>query len=215
MSFSGSLRHPVGLSLMTLFLAAAPSLFLRTLPTPSLLQSLIVLGASIFFMLFIPAAIIRLIYGSPISTFGLALPRDLREAAKLMLIALLALIPIAILLSTQGAFRTYYSRYDISIPSFLIDAGLFALLYYIAEGFLFFGFLFFGLWPRLRYHSFWIVSTLFSLLHFAKPPLEILLSFFSALLFCHLSLKTKSIFPAALVHFIIAFILNVLVTFWS
>lgn len=218
MSFPGSLQRPLFLSLITLFLSAAPSIFFsssRLSRTFSpLLEPLIALSLSIFFMLLAPMVIIRLKSNRALSDFGWRNARDTKEAIKLIAISLLILIPIIVLLSFQDGFREYYSsRYTTSVPSFFLDAGLFTLLYYIAEGFLFFGFLFFYLWPRMHYYSFLVVSALFSFLHFAKPPLEILLSFFSALLFCHLSIKTKSIFPAAIVHFIIAFILNTLITF--
>lgn len=217
MFFSRLLQHPFSLFIVTLFLAVAPSFFIpfsylyRHFSLLS--QSLIVLGKSLFFMLAMPMAIIAFVLDKPLSAFGWLVPKNRKEVGKAIVLASLVFIPIILLFSTYESFRGRYSLYGASIPYFLLNAGLFASLYYLAEGFLFFGFLFFGFWPRLRYHSFWIVSILFTLLHVTKPGPEIAFSFFSSLIFCYLSLKTKSVFPAAIVHVVIAFILNVLVTF--
>lgn len=217
MSFSKLSQRPFSILFLAFFLAIAPSVLL---PFSFLYrhfalfpQSAIVLIKSIFFLLLVPAAIIKYVWGRSVSDFGWTLPSNNKAAMKLAIIALLLFIPVAIALSTLEGFQLRYSSYGAPLSYFLLDAGLFAFLYYIAEGFLFFGFLFFGLWPRLRYHSFWIVSIVFAFLHITKPPLEILFSLFGGLIFCYLSVKTRSIFPAAIVHFIAAFILNVLVTF--
>ena len=217
MSMSRIFRHPFWLIPLAFLLNAAPSLFLSFLPldwcVPLSLQTAILSFASLAFLVALPLAMIIFFFHEKPASYGWRLPVDTRAARNLTLSATLLLLPVILFLSTQDAFRAYYSRPGISIFTFLVTGGAFTFLYYLSEEFLFHGFLFFGLWPRLGYHSFWIISTLFAFLHITKPPAEIALSFFGSLIFCHLSLKTKSFLPATIVHFIIAFSLNALTTF--
>lgn len=210
-------RHPLSIVFLTLFLAAAPSAFI---PYSYLYknfslaaQPFVLLAAAIIFLVLIPVAIIRFVYSQPLTAFGWRLPEDTKETRKLIIVSLLAFLPIILFFSTQDIFRLYYSSYGISIELFLLKGVLLTLLYYLAEEFLFHGFFFFALWHRLRYHSYWIVSGLFAFLHITKPPQEIAFSFFASMVFCHLSYRTKSFIPAAIVHFTIGLALNILATF--
>lgn len=211
------LRHPISLVLLTFFLNVAPSSFLpfsylyRNFSLSS--QSVALLLVTLIFLVALPLATIIFVFNEKPAAFGWRLPSDLREAKKVAAYAILALLPFILFFSTQDIFRGYYSTYGVSISDFLLKAVFLTFFYYLAEEFLFHGFLFFGLWSRVRYHSFWIVSLLFAFLHIGKPPTEIIFSFFASLLFCYLSLKTKSFLPAAIVHYTIALMLNIIATF--
>ena len=85
--------------------------------------------------------------------------------------------------------------------------------YYIGEECFFRGFLFLGLWRRVRWHSFWITDVLFTLAHIGKPGLEILLCIPASIIFNCLTLFTRSIVPAVIVHTIMGIMLSILVTF--
>lgn len=217
MSISRILRHPFSLILLAFFLNAAPSLLLSFLPfyhrAPSSLQAILLSLATFASLVLLPMAIIAFLFREKLSVYGWRLPADPRTARRLIAATTLLLLPLVLFLSTQDIFREYYARHGMTPVAFLITGGIATLLYFLSEEFLFHGFLFFGLLPRLGSHSFWIISALFAFLHITKPPAEIALSFFTSLIFCHLSLKTKSFLPAAIVHFFIAFTLNTLTTF--
>ncbi|OGM94104.1 hypothetical protein A2610_01890 [Candidatus Wolfebacteria bacterium RIFOXYD1_FULL_48_65] len=214
MSLSRILHHPLGLIGLVFFLSAAPSVFLPfsylyqhiSLPFRTIILSLVAL----VFLMLVPMAVIVFLFEEKLSAYGWRLPVDTHASRRLIIASTLVLLPFIFYLSTQDIFHGYYSRYGIGFLEFLVTGGIFTFLYYLAEEFLFRGFLFFGLWPRLGYHSFWIIGSLFAFLHITKPPAEIILSFFASIIFCYLSLKTKSFLPAAIVHFIIAVVLNVL-----
>lgn len=219
MSISRIFRHPFWLITLAFFLNAVPSLLLSYSSLyqriPLSFQPAILSLASALFLMLIPMTMIVFLFHEKLADYGWRLPVDTRASRKLIISVTLILLPFILFLSTQDIFREYYSRHGITPFEFLVTGGVFTFLYFLSEEFLFRGFLFFGLWPRLGYHSFWIISVLFAFLHITKPPTEIVLSFFTSFIFCYLSLKTKSFIPAAIVHFIIALTLNALIAFTS
>jgi membrane protease YdiL (CAAX protease family) len=87
------------------------------------------------------------------------------------------------------------------------------VIYYFCEEFIFRGVLFFGLWDKLKFHTFWIVNILFALLHFTKPLPEVFFAFFVGSAMTYLSFKTKSFLPAVVTHASISLILNFLILY--
>lgn len=168
---------------------------------------------SLVWMLLIPLLYVIYILKERPDTFGFTLPHPAAYAIKLTVLSSLLLLPLAVLLGLRPEFQYAYSLRDATIVQFFFQYVFLACIYYVAESFLFFGFLFHNLWNRLHYHSFWITGATFALMHIMKPRLEIATAFFTGLLFCYLSRKTKSILPVAIVHFILALTVNVLVTF--
>jgi len=168
--------------------------------------------SSSLIMFVLPALVIKLIFDKPLSSFGLCLPNKLSEAIKLSTAAILTSLPVMFFLSSQTTFQEYYT--------FKQSFGLFLLisigpggLYYFSEEFIFRGILFFGLWDRLKLHSFWIAGLIFALFHIGKPSGEVLVAFFLGLMFSYLSFKTKSFLPAVVVHMTLAFVLNTIINF--
>ena len=115
--------------------------------------------------------------------------------------------------SVKSTKQDYYSFKRGPLFNFLALIILPSLIYYFAEEFLFRGFLFWGLWHKIKYHSFWITSLIFSIFHLSKPLPEVFFAFFVSLIFCYLSFKTKSFVPAAVTHFLVAIALNALIIF--
>ena len=165
-------------------------------------------------MLVVPLTVIRFILKEKFRSYGWCLPENNRQAILLTLFSLMVLIPVMVFFGTQESFQKFYTLQDVSLGNFLLMSVFLSFVYYASEEFLFRGFLFWGLWRRVGYHSFWIISLIFTLLHITKPLLEIPFAFFASLLFCYLSFKTKSFIPAFVVHFTIALVLNILVTFF-
>ena len=167
---------------------------------------------AVIVLFIIPFYIIKFIYKKKIVDFGFRMPENLSYTIKLTVLILVFFTPIMFFLSKQTSFQDYYSV-DQNIINFIL-LSIISGIYYFAEEFLFRGLLFFGIWDKFKFHSFWIVNTLFALFHIGKPPYEIILAFFLGLTLTYLSYKTKSFIPAVVVHFTLALILNIIVTFF-
>jgi membrane protease YdiL (CAAX protease family) len=167
------------------------------------LYSNIFLVASSFLLCFVfPALIAKFLFKEKLATLGLIFPQQKIVASMLTVLALLILLPCIYWLTKQHEFQTFYSLKD---PRYAVIAFMNVVLfpiYYFAEEFFYRGFLFLGLWKRVRWHSFWVTDLFFAFAHLGKPGLEILLSMFASVIFNVLTLSTRSILPAFITHFI-------------
>ncbi|HEY4510649.1 MAG TPA: type II CAAX endopeptidase family protein [Candidatus Paceibacterota bacterium] len=170
-----------------------------------------ILIASLLGMLLLPFITIKYAYGRNIKEFGLCLPENTKRAIIYTIAATIIFIPFAIFTSKVEGVRSFYALQNVSVGDFVIGVIFFGFLYYIVEEFLFRGFLFWGLWEKIGYHSFWVNGLLFSLLHLGKPLVEIPLAFGLSLPLSWISLKTKSSLPAAFVHFFLALVVNLII----
>ncbi|MBI4034243.1 MAG: CPBP family intramembrane metalloprotease [Candidatus Brennerbacteria bacterium] len=166
-------------------------------------------------MFFLPLFLIKSVFKDNFGNYGLRRPEDLKKASLLSSAAILVLLPIVLFFGAEESFREYYSMGGLSPIHFFFTAIFASSVYYIAEEFLFRGFLFWGLWRGIKYHSFWVSALLFAFFHLTKPIPEVIFAFFAGLVFAYLSFKTKSFIPAAVVHFILALVLNVIIFFLS
>jgi membrane protease YdiL (CAAX protease family) len=162
----------------------------------------------------VPIICIKYFFKKSPADFGFRLPEDVRESVRLSGLALLVFLPIVIFFGTRPEFQQYYILKE-KINIFFIFSILTSALYYFSEEFLFRGFLFFGLIESLgtkfKWFSFLIINLLFAFFHIGKPFSEIVFAFFLGVVFCYLSLKTKSFLPAATLHFVLAILLNLTV----
>ena len=210
------LKSPAVIIVLSLFLAVFnswPAFFFLKIglfDTDSVWFSLATAISAFLLMFLLPSFLIKYAFKEKLSDFGLNIP-NIKETLKLSLTILLIFLPIIFFLSGQKSFEDYYFINGQLNIFFLLTSAFASLFYYFSEEFLFRGFLFFGLWNRLKIHSFWIISLLFSFLHLSKAKGEFIFAFFFSLAACYLSLKTKSFIPAVLVHFILALTLNILV----
>jgi membrane protease YdiL (CAAX protease family) len=149
--------------------------------------------------LIIPAAASKFIFRKKLSDLGLRLPSGKAKTFGLIVIALIILAPSIYLLSKQADFKTYYTMRQ---PTFSKLAAMTVCfpIYYFAEEFFFRGFLFLGLWHKVKWHSFWMTEIIFTFSHIGKPGLEILLCVPASVVFNCLTLYTKSFYPAFIVH---------------
>ena len=167
--------------------------------------------SSLVFMLSIPLFFGKHILGKNTGEFGFCIPQNSGVAMKLAIICLLIFMPIVFILSKEHSVQNFYLIKN-GFGIFFILATISRGIYYIGEEFLFRGFMFFGLWDKIKIHSLWVTSLVFALLHMGKPVEEIFFSFFLSLSLCFISLKTKSFLPSFVIHFVLAITLNVLVT---
>lgn len=175
----------------------------------------VAVAISAFFIMFvIPALIIKFVFKKELSDFGLSIPKDLSRALKLIAIALLILLPFIFLLASKTNFQEFYLIKHSFSGLFFLEI-LASCLYFFSEEFLFRGVLFFGLWDKLKLHTFWITNLIFAIFHLNKPYGEVFFAFFTGLLLSYVSLKTKSFIPAAIIHTILAFVLNITVIIYS
>lgn len=143
---------------------------------------------------------------------GIAWPKNKVFTIILMLLALSFLIPFMIYFAKQNAFQDYSMR-QMSVPSFIVITAVLFPIYYIGEECFMRGFLFLGLWKRVGWHSFWITDVLFTLFHLGKPIPEVLLCIPASVIFNFLTLFTRSVVPAIIVHSIMGATLSTLVTY--
>lgn len=208
------LASPLGLSLTAVFLTILsvipPLAFgLRSMdPFANLVQA----AAAILCLIIVPLLIVRYLFKGNPADYGWRLPE---KGSKPVATTLLVLVPLVLLMAGIAhapGFKEYYERPLSAEPGILFVMFLVPAAYYAAEEFLFRGFLLMPLWRSLRLGGIALSLALFTLLHLGKPALELALAALIGVLLCWLSLRTKSFVPAAIVHYVIAVALNVLVS---
>lgn len=126
------------------------------------------------------------------------------------LAALAALSQIPLLLKYESV-RQFYLLPEQPLYLTLLFIGPLALIYYLSEEFLFRGFLGFTLYKNIGLASIAVIAILFGVLHAGKPFEEIWWSVGFSIIFSWVSIETKSFLPAALLHFLLAFVISVVV----
>lgn len=130
-------------------------------------------------------------------------------------IPLITLLVIGIFLfSYEESLYKYYPQYYQKIDSTVLGLS-FPLRYIIYEAVylfqfygveLFFrGFILWVLHKKLGDGAIFISSAMYYYIHFSKPPLEIISSFFGGLILCIIVMRTKSIWTGIIFHITIAF----------
>lgn len=162
-------------------------------------------------MFVIPAITIRLIFKKPLSDFGLFAPTNYKQYISPICIILGIFLPFIYFLSKQIDFQNlYFVKYGIV---FFLVQTIFSAFYYFGEEFIFRGLMHFSLWNRFKFHSLWIINIIFLIFHWGKPTAELSFAFFLGVALNYLSYKTKSFIPAFIIHWLLALVLNILVTF--
>ncbi|MEX1014468.1 MAG: type II CAAX endopeptidase family protein [Candidatus Paceibacterota bacterium] len=162
-------------------------------------------------MFVVPIFSIIFLFKKDVSIFGFRWPK-IKDSKFIIYFLSFIFIAIAFLMSFNESFQNYY-QLNLSLPEFLWQLVFLSLIYYLSEEFLFRGFMFFGLFRKIGLHSFWVVTLIFTLFHIGKPGIEIVFASIFSLFLCFLSYKTKSFLPAAILHFLVALTLNIMVNF--
>ena len=172
-------------------------------------------GVAAIFMLAAPVAIIKFWFKKNLAEFGLALPQNKKETLLLTAIIFLINLPIILFFSKQPDFQSYYGLANLDLLSgYAIIFTLLPAIYYFSEEFLFRGFLFLGIYQESVLKSYIITAVIFSAFHIGKPAAEIYYAFFFGLMACYLTQKSRSVLPAAAVHFALSMILNLLIIYF-
>jgi membrane protease YdiL (CAAX protease family) len=167
---------------------------------------------NIFWLFILPIAFNTLIRRENLKDIGIAWPKNTALTIILIIIALSLLIPFMIYFAKQNTFQSY-SMGNMHVFQFAFIVTVLFPLYYVGEECFMRGFLFLGLWKRVGWHSFWITDVLFTAFHLAKPIPEVLLCIPASVIFNCLTLFTRSIVPAIIVHSIMGATLSTLVTY--
>lgn len=202
---SAFFRSTAGVLLTVVALVVLASLPISLgLERTSLLGASVLTLAALVSFLVIPLLLIRFVLKGDPRSYGWRLPENALDAIIHSIPILVILLGTLMLVSRTEAFQSFYSLQGTDVVSgiaFLIPAYL---VYYLAEEFLFRGYLFHAL--RSKGLIFTLVANvaLFALFHIHKPGVEILTAGLTALLFCLLTERTKSVLPAVLLHMIAA-----------
>lgn len=197
------------LTVLTFFLAYGASLYrLAGIESSLVLAVLGAASAALFFMV-IPILLIRKGLHAHERDYGFKIP-NVRAHAFSIGGVLVAHLLAAFVLSTTAAYQQFYMLPE-SGYVFVTVFVLCAALYFIAEEFLFRGFLLFSLWKRYRYIGAALSVAIFAVLHFAKAPGEMFIALVSGSSLVWLSLRTTSYIPAAVIHATFALALLALV----
>jgi membrane protease YdiL (CAAX protease family) len=136
-----------------------------------------------------------------ISEFGLRL--NLTESIKYALSLLVLASPLIINAAHMPEFRAYYPiwRTNTLWEAIYFEVVVLSLLMFNNE-FFFRGFFLFSLEKEIGRKAIIIHAFPYTLAHLGKPWLEIPYSFLAGLIFGYIALKTKSILPTFLTHWI-------------
>lgn len=147
-----------------------------------------------------------------IKDLGIRPPISLKAAMMYSGILLLIVLPgfYYICIADQQMRTVYAIPHSVNMV-YLTFLQLFILpIYYFCEEFFFRGFYFMYLWKKIGWHSYWITEITFMFAHAGKPMIEIWVSFPVGILLNFLTLKTRSIYPAVVVHTCIGMTINTL-----
>ncbi len=163
-------------------------------------------------MLALPLAAIKYLFKKDWHGFGWAWPQLDKKTWRVAIGMVLANLLLLFWLAHWPEFESNYRIYSGS-NLFFIASAILSLAYYLAEEFLFRGFLFLGLKTSWGNQSYWLTSLVFALFHIGKSLPEAVYAFFLSWPLCWLTYKSKSVWPAVIIHFLAALTLNILVNY--
>ena len=163
-----------------------------------------------FFFLAVVPVVVLSVWGKKLSYFGLQLG-DWRTGLKYSAALLAISLPFMAYGAGLADFGLYYPLWKGALNGWkqFILFELFVGLIMFSTEFFYRGFLLFNLkdkWWGNLFHAF-----LYMLVHLGKPGIEVPYSFFAGYVFGWVDLKTNSILPSFLMHFISSVIFDLLI----
>ncbi len=139
---------------------------------------------------------------------------DKRNSIILILLSILVITPVIIIVSRNPQFKTTYPLFKImknSSYDFIRYEAAFLFFFFFWE-FYFRGIMLTSFKDVFKDDFLAIIlqSLIFTFLHFGKPGLETLSSFFGGMILGFFSLKLKTFLPAFFLHFYIALLMDIL-----
>ncbi|MSR32007.1 MAG: CPBP family intramembrane metalloprotease [Gemmataceae bacterium] len=161
----------------------------------------------------IPMALVRLALGERPADFGLR-GFDFKKTLPWLLLALVVMAPLVWMASGRPRFLLVYPFYEparVSFPAW--DFFLWEVLYafqFLALELFFRGFLIHSTIPVIGAWSIPVMVIPYCMIHFHKPFLEAFAAILAGVFLGWLGIKTKSIFPGAILHIMVAWSMDVL-----
>ena len=153
-------------------------------------------ATELIYWLLVPLAVGWLLFRDKPPDYGIRIGRW-KSAAILTPICLAAMALILYGVSKTPEFRSYYHRYDIDWPNFLLDTAL----YMFAWEFVFRGYMLFGLEKSIGKSAIFVQIIPFVLLHLGKPFLETLACIPGGFVLGYVAYRTRSFLPCFIIHF--------------
>ena len=127
-----------------------------------------------------------------------------------------AMIPLIWLVHDLPAFRAVYPRLTAAGTSrelFLLFEGAY-LVKWIAWEFFFRGFMLFAFQRDFMQRSVLVSTIPFTLMHYGKPELEMASAMIAGLVLCFIALRSRSIWPGVLLHWLVASTMDFFASSW-
>lgn len=175
--------------LLVLSLGAVFLILYRNHPLPERWMS------HVLYFFVLPVCAIVLVFRQNPLDFGLR-PGNWRLWIKFVGVAAAIIIPVLLVSSQVPSMRRYYSGQQEDLLYYCLSMG--ALLF--AWEFFFRGFLLFGLMDRLQEKSIIIQMVPFALMHLGKPEIEALSTVITGTLFGFIAYRSRSFWPAFIIH---------------
>ncbi len=166
-----------------------------------------------FFLMFVIPIILLFVTRAPFKDYGFSLG-EFKKGLTFVAIVTIAFLPFLIYSALKiPAFHAYYPRYPGARESFriLLYWEFLFFIYLIGWEYFFRGFFLFTLKKYIGLYSILVQAIPFAILHIGKPLPEVYSSFFAAVILGYICLKTKSFWPALLVHWLVSFIFDLLI----
>ena len=162
---------------------------------------------SITTYLFIPALVIKLVFGERIADYGLNFRGILGSSWLYAVMFIVMLGPLA-LLSQTDAFQARYPFYHVLRgepfwPRLWIWEMAYVCQFFALE-FFFRGFMLHGLRPRFGIYAIFVMTVPYCMIHFGKPMAETFGAIGAGIILGLMSLKTRSIWLGACLHVAVA-----------
>ena len=142
--------------------------------------------------------------------------RGAKRELLLVLALWAAFLPVVWYMSGTEAFLRTYPR----LPEARTDLALFLtyegfyLVKWIAWEFFFRGFMLFGFAKDLGSRAVLVSTIPFVLMHFGKPEAEVVASIAAGFILCWIALRSKSIWPGVLLHWLVATSMDFFASTW-
>ena len=168
--------------------------------------------ASLVLRLLIPAVLIGFVLRERPSAFGFRL-RGQWSQLRPYLIAFGVMIPVVYTISALSSFQAKYPLYDFAVLGGWHFWGfhLFYGLQFLGLEAFFRGYILFGLYPRLGNHAVAVMMIPYVMIHFGKPLPETLSAIVAGFVLGYLALKSKSFLWGWMLHWSVAFTMDVMV----
>lgn len=149
----------------------------------------------------------------------LELGLSIRGAKRELLLVLglwAAFLPVVWYMSGTASFQRMYPR----LPEAETDAALFLtyeafyFVKWVAWEFFFRGFMLFGFKRDLGTRAVLVSTIPFVLMHFGKPEPEVFASLAAGFILCWIALRSKSIWPGVLLHWLVATSMDFFASTW-